>query len=59
MIITNNEYNTMPEQVQENKDNIKKLAEYIKPLFNATISMSTSDVSIDTLASLASIKIFW
>ena len=48
MIITNNEYNTMPEQVQENKDNIKKLAEYIKPLFNATISMSTSDVSIDS-----------
>ena len=48
MIITNNEYNTMPEQVQENKDNIQKLAEYIKPLFNATISMSTSDVSIDS-----------
>lgn len=48
MEITNNKFNTMPEQVQENKDNIKKLAEYIKPLFNTQTTMSTTDVSIDS-----------
>lgn len=32
MEITNNKYNTMPEQVQENKDNINKLAKQITEL---------------------------
>lgn len=38
MEITNNKYNTMPEQVQENKDNIKILSDKIKNIndFNFT-----------------------
>lgn len=47
MEITNNKYNTMPEQVQENKDNIKVLAEYIKEAYNATTTLETMSTTID------------
>lgn len=47
MEITNNNYNTMPEQVQENKDNIKVLAEYIKEAYNATTTLETSSTTIN------------
>lgn len=47
MEITNNNYNTMPEQVQENKDNIKVLAEHIKEAYNATTTLETSSTTIN------------
>lgn len=47
MEITNNNYNTMPEQVQENKDNIKVLAEYIKEAYNATTTLETRSTTIN------------
>lgn len=47
MEITNNNYNTMPEQVQENKDNIKVLAEHIKEAYNATTTLPQSATTID------------
>lgn len=47
MEITNNKYNTMPEQVQENKDNIKVLAEYIKEAYNATTTLETMSTTIN------------
>lgn len=47
MEITNNKLNTMPEQVQENKDNIKVLAEYIKEAYNATVVLEQLATTID------------
>ena len=48
MEIINSKYNTLPEQVQENKDNIQTLASYVKPVFNATIELNTESTTINT-----------
>lgn len=39
-------YNSMPEQVEENKKNIKELVSIIKPVYHANISLTTSDVTV-------------
>ena len=39
-------YNSMPEQVEENKKNIKELVKYIKPVYNTQTSLTTSTTTI-------------
>lgn len=39
-------YNSMPEQVEENKKNIKEIIKYIKPVYNTQTSLTTSTISI-------------
>ena len=46
MQITNNQYNTMPEQVQENKNNIQQLAKNLKEMFNAKINIEQDATSV-------------
>lgn len=43
MLINKNTLNTLPEQVEENKQNIESLAEVIKPLYKANSSTMTPD----------------
>lgn len=46
MIIKNNGLNSMPQQVQENMENIKLLASYLKEAYNSSIDLGDSAVSI-------------
>ena len=39
-------FNSMPEQVEENKKNIKELVKYIKPVYNTQTSLTTSTTAI-------------
>ena len=39
-------YNSMPEQVEENKKNIKELIKYIKPVYKCTVALTTSTISV-------------
>ena len=47
MQITNNKYNTMPEQVQENKDNIKSILAGIKELYSTTETLTEQSETIE------------
>ena len=40
------DFNSMPEQVEENKKNIKEIVKYIKPVYNTQTSLTTSTTSI-------------
>ena len=46
MIITNNDLNSMPQQVEENKNNIKILANYLKEAYKTSNDLGDSAVSI-------------
>ena len=46
MIITNNDLNSMPQQVEENKNNIKILANYLKEAYKTSSDLGDSAVSI-------------
>ena len=46
MIINNNALNSMPQQVEENKNNIKLLAQYLKEAYNTSLDLGDSAVSI-------------
>lgn len=46
MIITNNDLNSMPQQVEENKKNIKILAQYLKEAYKTPNDIGDSAVSI-------------
>lgn len=46
MIIKNNKYNSLPEQVQENLENIKTLASIIKELYKCVGDLGNASVSI-------------
>ena len=46
MQITNNKYNTMPEQVQENKDNIKSILAGIKEIYSTTETLTEQSETI-------------
>lgn len=46
MIITNNDFNTLPEQVQENKNNIEELAKHLKEIYNAKITIDKEATTI-------------
>lgn len=51
MEITQTRYNTMPEQVQENMDNIKVLKNIVNTpavIYNATVEIDTGDGNVDT-----------
>lgn len=46
MRIINNDLNSMPQQVEENKKNIKLLAQYLKEAYNTSFDLGDSAVSI-------------
>ena len=46
MEIINNKNNSLPQQVEENMQNIKLLAKYLKEAYNTQTSLTTSSVSI-------------
>lgn len=47
MQITNNHYNTMPEQVQENKDNIQAIAKNMLEFYHTEQVLTEQTTSID------------
>ena len=47
MQITNNEYNTMPEQVQENKNNIEAIAKKMLEFYHTEQVLAETTTSID------------
>lgn len=47
MQITNNEYNTMPEQVQENKNNIEAIAKNMLEFYHTEQVLTEQTTSID------------
>lgn len=52
-------YNSMPEQVEENKENIKKLCGYIKESYKTSLSLNDTDTTIaisDTNADASTIN---
>lgn len=40
------DYNSMPEQVEENKKNIKELIKFIKPVYKSNVALTTSSISV-------------
>ena len=47
MQITNNEYNTMPEQVQENKNNIEAIAKNMLEFYHTEQALTEQTTSIN------------
>lgn len=46
MIINNNKLNSLPQQVEENKNNIMLLASYLKEAYKSSLPLNVSDVSV-------------